>query len=372
MSQNLERALKLIEESFQLDDGDEQISVAENAVREADLSGHLETQYRAREQFVRACVFGGETDRALVAFAWLLAKFDQNPGRFSEWNILWKYKWILGLICEFPQISRVKIFEMLDDLAERSLRAGFGLRATYTHRYRIEKFWDNRTAAIENFRIMHELPIDDLANCPACEMDETVGFAIYCGMNEQAVALAQPILNGSQKCRTVPHRTYANLLLPMVQMGRQNEGLDFHRAGYRLISNNKDNLDKISDHLLFMALTENFAPGTRMFEKHFPWSEQNRNMADRFRFFRAAWFLFDVLAERGKETVELRLPDSFPEHSTENCYDPTQLANWFKRQAETLARLFDERNETDFFSRTLTETPALKRLCAPFPLGPID
>ena len=369
MSQNIERAQKLIEESFQLDDGDEQISVAEDAVREADLSGHLETQYRAREAFVRACVFGGETDRALVAFAWLLATFDQNPGRFSEWNILWKYKWIVGLTCEFPQISRAKIFEMLDDLEARSLRAGYGLRAAYTHRYRIEKFWDNPTAAFENFRIMHELPIDDLANCPACEIDENVGFAIYCGLNEQAVLLAEPILNGSQTCRTVPHRTYANLLLPMVKMGRQKEALDFHRAGYRLISSNKDNLDRMSDHLIFLALTENFERAGKVFEKHYVWSEQNRNLADRFRFFRAAWLLFDLLVDRGQETAELRLPDSFPEYFVEGRYDPKRLAHWFKQQADDLARRFDERNETDFFSRTLTETPALKSLCAPFPLG---
>lgn len=369
MSQNLERALKLIDEAFELDDGDEQISVAENAVREADLSGHLETQYRAREQFLRACVFGGETDRALVEFAWLLAKFDQNPGRFSEWNILWKYKWIVGLICEFPQISRAKIFEMLDDLAERSRRAGYGLRAVYTHRYRIEKFWDNRTAAIESFRIMHELPIDDLSNCPACEMDENVGFAIYCGMNEQALALAERILNGSQTCRTVPHRTYANLLLPMVELGRQKEALDFHRAGYRLISSNKDNLDRLSDHLLFLALTENFEHGGKLFEKHYAWSEQNRNLADRFRFFRASWFLFDLMADRETRTVGLRLPGSFPAYAEEGSYETRELAEWFRRQAAEIARRFDKRNETDFFSRTLTETPALKRLCAPFPLG---
>lgn len=363
MNQNRERAQELIEASFRLEDGDEQIAICENAVREADLSGDLETQYRAREHFVRASVFGGETDRALVAFAWLLAQFDQNPGRFDEWSILWKYKWIVGLICEFPQIARAKIFEMLDDLAERSQKAGFGLRAVYTHRYRIEKFWDNRPAAMENFSIMQELPIDDLANCPACELDEHVSFAIYCGKNEQAVALAVPLLDGEEKCRTVPHRTYANLLIPLIKLGRQKEALNYHRAGYGLISKNKDNLDKLSDHLIFLALTENFEGATKLFEKHYWWTEQNRNLADRFRFFRAAWFFFDLLGDRSTESIALRLPKSFPGHSPDGRYDLKELADWYKQQAEVLAQRFDERNETDFFSRTLTETPALKRLC---------
>jgi hypothetical protein len=369
MTENLKRVVELLEESFRLDDGEELIALCDNAVREADLSRELDAQYYARERFVHACVFGGEADRALIAFAWLLAQFDQNPGRFDEWNILWKYKWMVGSICEFPQIPRARIFEMLDDLSARSQKAGYGLRAAYNHRYRIEKFWDNRPAAIESYHIMQSLPIDDLSNCPACELDEKVGFAIYCDENERAVELAGPLLDGWKDCRRVPHRTYANLLLPMVKLGRQKEALNFHRSGYSLISNNKDNLDKVSDHLLFLTLTENFDRAIQMIEKHYLWSEQNRSRADRFGFFRAAFFLFEVLADRGQETVEIKLPRSFPNHADDSRYQSGQLASWFKQQADALAKLFDRRNETDFFSRTLTETPGLKKLCAPFPLS---
>ncbi len=368
MNENRERALDLISKAFWMDDGEEHITVAENAVREADLSEDLNTQYEAREQFVRACVFGGETDRGLVAFAWLLAKFDQNPGRFSEFDILWKYKWIVGLLHEFPQIPRARIMEMLDDLARRSERAGYGLRAVYTHRYRIEKFWDNRVAAIENFIMMQDLPIDDLANCSACELDENVSFAIYCGRDETALTIAGRILDGSQTCRSVPHRTYANLLLPMVRLGRQKEGLVFHRTGYRLISENKAFLDRVADHLLFLALTENLDRANEVFEKHYPWTEQSHNMASRFRFFRAAWFLFSVMLDRGKDQIALKLPKSFPPNAENGRYQTKLLADWFKQSADELAVRFDKRNETDFFSRTLAETPALKKLCAHFPL----
>jgi len=369
MSLNEERVYELLERSLQLEDGDEMIAVCEEAVREADLSGDLETQYYAREQFVRACVFGGETERGMVAFAWLLAQFDRNPGMFSEWRILWKYKWMVSLVCDFPQISKERILEMLDDLSVRSQQAGFGLRAVYTHRYRIEKFWDNRPAAIENYRIMQELPRDDLSNCPACELDEEVGFALYCGKNEHAVELAGPLLNGSKTCTTVPHRTYASLLLPLVQLGRHEEALHCHRAGYELISKNKDYLDRVGDHLIFLALTENFDRAIQILQKHYLWTEQNRDLADRFRFFRGVWFLLEILEERGRKTLNLRMPGSFPFSSADGRYETKRLAEWCRQQSEELAKRFDERNETDFFSRTLSETPALKKLCAPFPLN---
>src|SRR5207244_1055466 len=140
MSENREQVYELLTRSVEVGDGDEQISLREEAVRLADLEGDLKLQYFAREVYVRACIFGGDTEKALVAFSWLLAQFDRNPGAFDQWAILWKYKWIVAAIYNYPQVSKARIYEMLDDLSERSLRAGYGLHAVYNHRYRLEKF----------------------------------------------------------------------------------------------------------------------------------------------------------------------------------------------------------------------------------------
>jgi hypothetical protein len=142
----------------------------------------------------------------------------------------------------------------------------------------------------------------------------------------------------------------------------------YHRRGYALISNNKVFLEKIADHLIFLALTENFREATALVEKHYPWIEKNRDALYHFRFFRAAWLFFDLLAEQHERTFKLSLPRSFPLYAESGRYDASRLAAWFKGKAEEIARRFDERNETDFFSRTLNETPALKKLRAHFPL----
>ena len=369
MSDYRERAYELLEESLRFGDGEERIEVCESAVREADLGGDLQTQYLAREHCVRAYVFGGAPEKALVGFSWLLAQFDNNPGEFSEWGILWKYKWMMGLICDFPQVPKARIYEMLDDLEARALRAGYGLHAVYNHRYRIEKFWDNKDRAREYFQRMTELPVDDLSNCSACLRDEYVGFAIYFDLDARALELAQPLLDGEDKCGTVPHRTYANLLLPTVRLGRQAEGLSYHRAGYRLIKNNRSFADRISQHLVFLTLTENLDHAVALFEKHYPWTEQNRNGFDLFHFYRAAWLLFDLMFGRGKTVLHLNLHGSFSQYAEDGNCRTDRLADLFKQQADTLAQQFDLRNETDFFSRTMAETPALKDLCASFPLS---
>ena len=372
MSEVAAQVYQLIRQSMDFEDGDAQISLREEAVRLADLRGDLKLQYFAREAYVRACIFGGAEQKGLVAFSWLLAQFDQNPGLFDQWAILWKYKWIVGVIYDFPQVPRARLYEMFDDLAERSLSAGYGLRAVYNHRYRLEKFWDDKAKAIEYFHKMAALPKDDLSDCPACGIDERVGFSIYCGNDERAVELALPLLDGVQKCATVPHRTYANLLLPLVRLGRQKEALLYHRRGYQLISATQSLVELVADHLIFLALTENFSNAIHIVEKHYLWTENNRNVLRRFRFCRAAWLLFELLAESQEDSPRLDLPRSFPLYSVSGDYDPARLAAWFKEKAEAIARRFDQRNETDFFMRTIAETPLLKALRAPFPLKGAD
>ncbi|MCU1266459.1 MAG: hypothetical protein JWM21_2777 [Acidobacteria bacterium] len=370
MSEIIEQEIyDLLTDAFELEEGDEQISMLEAAVRLADGLRDLELQYEIRELLVRACVFGGATDKGLVTFSWCLAQFDQHPGQFSEWAILWKYKWIVGVICNFPQIPKPRIYQMLDDLADRSLRAGYGLRAVHMHRYRAERFWNNREQAIEYFHRMEAEPKDELSNCSVCELDDEVGFSIYRGHDERALELARPLLNGEEKCATVPHRTYANVLLPLLRLGRQHDALAYHRRGYELVAGNKSFLDKIADHLIFLTLTENFTRALEVFERHYPWMEKNHDAFYHFRFSRAAWLMFEILAEHADKSLaepRLRLPRSFPPFVDEGRYHAVKLAAWFKLRAEELGRRFDRRNENSFFAQTLAETPALKALCAPF------
>ena len=312
MSEHLIRAYDLVSESLDRDDGEGRIAICEEAVRQADLSGDLKTQYFAREHFVRACAFGGAPDRALVSFSWLVAQSDKDRESFSDWNLLWKYKWIVGLIPNFPQIPKTRIYEMLDDFETRTVRAGYGLHSVYMLRYRMEKFWGNKKQAIEFFRKMSELAVDELSNCEVCELNERIGFALYQGDDERGVELAISLFEGGKKCATVPQRTYADILLPLVRLGRQTEALGYHRRGYPMVRPNMSFMDEVADHLIFLVLTENLARALTLFERHVPWLEQSRDLYHHFRFLLAGWLLFDVLSAQTDKRVRLKLGKFFP------------------------------------------------------------
>jgi tetratricopeptide (TPR) repeat protein len=355
---------ELIRNATQLGDGDEKIMTLEEAVRIADTGHDVQLQYRAREELIEAAFWGGETEKALVAYSWCLAQFDNHPERFSEWLLLWRYKWIVNVIVNFPQITKEQIYEMLDDMERRYLKAGYGLRVVYYYRYRIEKFFGNKDEALKHFRHAQELSRDELSDCAACEIDERVTFQAYCGNNELALSLAEPIFSGLHKCRSVPQRTLAGVLLPLVRLGRWAEARDYHTRGYSMISRDVVYLNYVSDHLLFLALYGDFEMAAHLIEWHFRWTIKSKSLYDKYTFYRAAWLLLELMTDAGSNTIKLRMPESFPlyQYSQSHHYETSRLKEWFENLAREIGGKFDKRAGTDQFARELEETLALKKL----------
>lgn len=354
--------VELLDRALFLADGEEKIMTLEEAVRIADTGHDIELQYRAREEFIEAAFWGGEADKALVAYSWCLAQFDRNPAAFSEWNLLWRYKWIVNIIIDFPQIPKAQVYQMLDDMERRYRQAGYGLRVVTYYRYRTEKFFGFREKALEHYSRAQTLSRDLLSDCAACELDEQVSHQIYCDAHDVALRIAEPIIEGRKTCRSVPQRTFANLLIPMVNLGRWEEAYDFHLRGYNLISGKVSLLPYLSQHLHFLGLYGDFERGTELLEKHFHWSNKNTNVHDRYLFFRAAWAFLDLMLDSGRETIKLRLPESFPLKGESNVYPTAQVKDWFEGRTREIAAKFDRRNESAHFANELTEMLALKKL----------
>ncbi|HEY0098191.1 MAG TPA: hypothetical protein VGB76_04475 [Pyrinomonadaceae bacterium] len=365
-----EQVREIIDRSYQLEEGDSKIMLLEEAVRLADICGDFSLAYDARELLINAATFGGAPEKALVAYSWCLAQFDRRGAAegIDEWLLLWMYKWILNNVTSFPQISKAQIEEMLDDMAARYRRAGYSLRPNYMLRNRIYKFWDE-TKAGEFFRKSQETYRDLASDCAACELDEEVSFALRQSRDAEAVSLAAPIIQGRLRCDSVPHITFANLLLPLLRLGRMDEAVSLHLQGYRLIARgSKGYVSSVADHLAFLVLTENFDRAVRIFEKHLPDASSLADLAAKFDYYIASWLLLDALHEGGRETLKLRLPRPLEVYEESGAYRTTRLAAWFLQHAQTLAARFDARNESDFYARRIRETAALKQLARSHPI----
>ena len=365
-----EQVWELILQAYRMGDGDTKIALLEEAARLADICGEFKLAFDARENLIQAATFGGAPEKALVAFSWMLAHYDRGgQGEVVELTVLWEYKWILDSIANFPQIGKAQILGMLDDMAARYRRAGYSLRPNHLMRYRLYRFWDEDEAT-RYFHKGHETPRDDMSDCRTCELNDEVGFALRAGDDARAVELAAPIMEGRMRCASIPKITYANLLLPLVRLGRMDEAVSLHLEGYRLVAlAAKGSLSSAAEHLEFLAVTENFHRAVRIFEKHLADASTLADAATKFDYYLASWFLLERLGERGRATLKLpHVPRALPVYEESATYRTARLAAWLLEQCETLAARFDARNESDYYARSIREAAALKDLTTPHPI----
>jgi hypothetical protein len=363
-----ERVRELLVQAYRLTDGDAKIALAEEAVRLADICADFDLVFAARECLIYAATFGGAPEKALVAYSWSLAQYDRRPQDVREWDVLWNYKWILDSIASFPQIGKAQILEMLDDMAARYQRAGYSLRPNYLMRNRLYKFWDEEEAA-RYFHKGHETPRDLMSDCETCELNDVVDFALRVGDDAGAFETAAPIIEGRMRCSSIPKITFANLLLPLVRLGRTDTAASLHAQGYRLVAQvPKGSVASAAEHLKFLAVTENFDRAVWMFEKHLADAFTLIDAAAKFDYYLASWFLLERVGARVRATLKLRLPVAFPVYDEGGTYDVAGLAPWFLSECEALAARFDARNESDYYARRIRATAALAQLVTPHPI----
>ena len=350
---------ELQSEAWGLEASPAKVAILEQAVKLADSLEDLEEGFNLRQQLVEAATFGGVDDRALVAFAWCLAQSDKDPERFPEQDLLWKYKWILAGISDFPGISVKKIHAMEDDFEARLKRSGYGLRSLYKLRMDNANDMGFLRKGDEYEAKWRKARRDGMVDCHACEMDAEVSALVRAGKYDDAIRKARPIMSGKIRCHTVPQRTYADVIIAELSQGHIEKAGKAFAAGYPQVAGNPDFLSTVGWHLCYLTRVLDVPRGLKLIERHLPWGSQTNNPSERMGFYSRVGTVFERLAGERPKPRKVRIPDTLPVHNDDDRYAPADLAAWFQAEAGKLADRFDARNGNGFTSWDLADTRAL-------------
>lgn len=348
--------------------GEAKVMALEEAVRLADTHGDLELAFEVRDELIDAATFGGFPDKALVAFVWCRAQAKKDPERFDSDLLLWKQKWVVGRLDDFPHITLKQIHDALDDIEQTYAKVDAGKRSVLKLRYQVARDLGDESAAQKYWDQWVASPRDHLTDCRACDLDDEIDHHIDLGEYKKALEKARPILEGRSSCAEIPHLTYGSVLYPLLKLERLEEARDCHLRGYPMISRNRDFLACVGEHMEFLALTDNLSRGLSLFEHHLGWALDHASWRDRFTFHSAAQLLLSRVLAAGRDTVSLRLPKAFPLHQRQGTYDTRELHGWVETQAKEIAARFDTRNGTDRFQKLLERTRELEKDVMPFPI----
>jgi hypothetical protein len=342
---------RLLEKSNELKNGPQRIEVLTEAVRLADEHGLLDDGFTARLKLMDAATFGDRPDLLLTAFAWCLTQHDRDPDRFDPSDLLWKYKWVVGNAAEFPDIPRERIEAMLADMADRFEKAGSTLHAVHQLRREVLADMGDLAGAAQATARLAATKRDWLSDCRACVCDITAGHLADQERDAEALEAAAPILAGRVKCTHVPHRTYAQLLLPLLRLGRRDDALHYHQEGCRLIGDDPEFLAAAARHLEFLAVIGDFDQAIEVLQTHLPNALGTPSVHHRMKFFGAVWLFLVMLSEQDPSAIRLRLPATFALFDPRGVYVPAALMEWFGKETKTMATQFDARNGNDHYMR---------------------
>ncbi len=364
-----EQVEELMARASRMKAGEAKVMALEEAARLADTHSDVELAFEVRDALIDAATFGGFPDKALVAFAWCRGQAKKDPERFDTSMLLWKQKWVVARLDDFPHVTLKQIREALDDLEQTYAKVDAGKRSVLKLRYQTARDMGAQAEAEQYWAQWVEAPRDHLTDCQACDQDDEIDYFIERGDHARAVEKARPILEGRLRCAEIPHLTYGSVLYPLLKLGRLEQARDFHLNGYPLVARNRDFLATVGEHIEFLALTDNLARGLTLFEKHVAWALNHASYRDRFTFHAASAFLLSRLMAQGRETVSLRLPKAFPLRQSQETYETQALHGWLDGQVKEIAGRFDARNGTDRFEKLLQRTQALVNDVRPFPIN---
>ncbi|HUB27025.1 MAG TPA: hypothetical protein VL992_16490, partial [Tepidisphaeraceae bacterium] len=325
-------------------DGD--AAMLEEAARIADLHADISLGIEARIKLIKASNWSGNHELAIAAFTWCVAQLDRDEQLRQRWErkLLWYFKWIVQSLSEYSQVSREQIEKSFDEMSDRFLRIGFGAGAIFKCKAYTSIRLGDMQAFYEARQRWLESPRDSISDCPACQTDSAVEFELHIGEIEKAIAIAEPIIQGHQKCTEIPCLTFGRLLLPLLKLGSSDLAERLHRSVIQQTLSSRDFLCVAGDHCAYLSMVGEFTKSIQVFEIGISWVMTARRTWDRMCFLGNAAILFERLAKQGEGTIQLRIPKDAPFYAGDDNYKPSAVANHLEQMRAELAGELNRRN----------------------------
>ncbi|MDT5027479.1 MAG: hypothetical protein QOE61_3905 [Micromonosporaceae bacterium] len=370
MTHSEEDLRDLLRQAYQMPYGAAQIALLEQVIAHADAAHFEELSFRARVQATTSYVYGGEPARSFVTFSWTLAEFDRDPVRYagSQQALLWQFKAAITGLTKFPEMPLDRTYAVLDEMERRWRDGGHSLHGVYQHRHFVARHVGDLAVAEEFYRQWVNAPRDRLSDCVGCDPTSKASWLAAQCRDEEAVALADPVLAGRLTCSEQPQGVLTALMKPYLRTGRLDQARDAHRRAYRLHRPNLADLGDIADHIEFCALTGNEARAVEIVERHIGWLDRPPSPFAAMWFAAAAALVLRRAGEVGHGNLVIRRPahDGRPAATV-----PAEaLREELTRFAQDMAVRFDARNGTDFQTARVRATLAAEPLIAHLSLSP--
>ena len=319
------------------------------AIAIADKNNDIEWGFDLRVELINNEIHTASSHESFQAFAWLLDICDTYPEEFNDEEILWEYKWMVGSAYRNTRISFEQIEYITEDLKRRLEKNGYTLRAYYNVMSNWRRFAGKEEEAQQLIQLVEQESRDDMSNCEACETDAKVGNLLKLNQTEKALEEARPLMEDRLSCYAVPFRTFATLAYELLLQNHPQAG-EFYQKALDADDPEKDYQQSELvpwTKLMFYQWKTGTGDAWKQFENN---TQMEYEAEDDLKLFFAQHALPML---KNEDSLELNISSRQPYYQANGVYKAQDLYDYYKKQAEDLAKGFDARENTTYFSDTL-------------------
>jgi hypothetical protein len=318
------------------------IPLIEDAIRRADSLGYIEVAFNLRDELIYECNEYGQFLKAVVAWAWMLARIEEDKNEFPfNYNMSWNYRCVLARVGHFHSISMPQIEKLFADFQRHMSDLGATESSYHCRRLRLALILQDEEMSKDAIKGILTSKKDSYTDCEACRQNMYIQNEIYFGNYDKMLSLWKPIKKSQMGCNMIPLRTYAYMVNHAHRNGDLELAAEASEKGIRAIGNKSGFVELIGLHLIYLAETD-MTKAASLFKKTLKWSLNDTEPPWGVMHFHMGAGAFFARKKNGKMTLDSR----YPMYEPTGAYDSAKLAEYHLGEAARLADLFDKRNGT--------------------------
>ncbi|WP_435167559.1 hypothetical protein [Paenibacillus glycanilyticus] len=333
------RFQELRRSTWSMPDGKQKLAVLEEMIRVADRYMTEEEAYHARMDYSNAAPECGCPERMLVSFSWCLSKFEKNPGAYSNFYIMWHYKWVLGYVWRIPELSLEQIERIYEDFKEKCIAYGYSLRVYYQKRVSLMLWQGKLDEAADYYKSWRAAKRDSLSDCSACEQNMFGSYHFAINHHKKGLQSLKPILDGKLSCRSIPESTYSEMMMPLLKLGEYDRALETAKKAYRALKG-PSYLEEYGTFLQFFTVTD-MPKAVKLYEQTIRLGLGSKVGWDRLQYMLSVRIFLKEWS-KGKRRKKLAEAE-------------TVTLAWLDEEIERLAQAFNRRNGNTFVEDLVRE-----------------
>lgn len=335
---------KLIVKKDLLENPEDKIKLLQQAISIADTHQDTEWSIDLRLDLMSEELDTSHHHLSLEAMSWIIGAYEQDSSVVDESSFLWQYKWVLDSVIKDPNVSEQQRDAIISDFSMRLQRNGYSLRPVYEGYFRFYNYFGIQSGARKYKDLRNQEAIDDITDCPACELDTSIEYYLNFEGVEKAQAEAKDILSGKLSCNRIPICTLARFVTALTSQGKLDEAKGFFEDGLKHLSDNgfRGSDFKYTIQLAYYLSKTDNAEAWKLIEKHYL-----KDKPDDFLRYSIACMMLAILKNTFSDSIKVQFPAWVDFYQSDAIYDKAALEQAYEQEARAIAGKFAAREKQD-------------------------